>query len=427
MKNIILMHCYSDENRGDAGIIDSTCHLFRDCSDNDNIIINGVSTFNILDIRFRDHHYFTRLSLDGLLPSFFPEPFIKIDESKSPNILHKLITFSSYFIKSIFLCIMPSLTISRIIYSKHENQTFKEIMKSDAVVSKGGSFLYSLKGINGDLFLIRMLMQLVVPIRFGKPVFIFCQSVGPFENIASRILFKWVISRVKGCYLRETGCLKYFNQYGFDKSKVSVVTDAAFYYSKTIKEKKISYGVLKKVGITARPHVFINTEGKDNYINALVDYVIWVVKSKGAKVYLVPQVIGPSNQEDDRVALAEIYNRLPHEILDGVEWISDNLSPAQLIEVYRELDLLVGTRLHSVIFALCSGTKVIGIAYHGTKSQGILGDLGISSNVLSIESISSKELIEATNALDNKPFMDDNCLCQKVLELENAGTQILNQ
>ena len=66
-------------------------------------------------------------------------------------------------------------------------------------------------------------------------------------------------------------------------------------------------------------------------------------------------------------------------------------SPAELQTAYGQMDLFVGTRLHSNIFALTAGTPVIAIAYY-YKTYGIMQMLGLSEWVLDIRTIADQEL-----------------------------------
>ena len=60
---------------------------------------------------------------------------------------------------------------------------------------------------------------------------------------------------------------------------------------------------------------------------------------------------------------------------------------------------LVGTRLHSVIFALGMGVPCISISYHGTKAQGIMESMDLGQYVLSIEDIDYKSLVSKFESL----------------------------
>ena len=56
--------------------------------------------------------------------------------------------------------------------------------------------------------------------------------------------------------------------------------------------------------------------------------------------------------------------------------------------IYGECDFVVGTRFHSVIFAMSEGVPALAIAYGGNKGTGIMMDIGLSHMAIPIEDFS---------------------------------------
>ena len=46
------------------------------------------------------------------------------------------------------------------------------------------------------------------------------------------------------------------------------------------------------------------------------------------------------------------------------------------------MDIFIGTRLHSAIFAITENVPVVNISYHGTKSKGVMGTLNLEEWVI---------------------------------------------
>jgi len=260
-------------------------------------------------------------------------------------------------------------------------------------VSKGGSFLYSQGGVAGEFFLFRMAFAFVLPLRMNKEVLIFSQSLGPFQGVAKYLLF-YAIKRMNKVFIREEICKKYLPE----RIAISLETipDAAF----CLKAKEINLNLTKKkkVAITARPHKFssdpVFQQAKWNdYIGSLKEAALYCI-AKGYEVHLIGQVTGPSSGEDDRVALAELYSTLD-EKEDVVFWKEDDyiMSPGELQFLYSNMSFLIGTRLHSSIFALGANVPTINISYHGTKSQGIMTSVGMERFVIDIDGVTPQKLI----------------------------------
>ncbi|WP_010632942.1 polysaccharide pyruvyl transferase family protein, partial [Sporolactobacillus vineae] len=126
---------------------------------------------------------------------------------------------------------------------------------------------------------------------------------------------------------------------------------------------------------------------------SIIDLIEYLTSQRNISVYLLPQVIGPG-QDNDRIINKEVYSKLKN--IDHVNLIDIDISPQELKDLYSKLDLLIGTRMHSNIFALSSGTPCVAISYE-QKTDGIMSDLNLSNYVIKIDKINSTELIEKVN------------------------------
>jgi colanic acid/amylovoran biosynthesis protein len=93
------------------------------------------------------------------------------------------------------------------------------------------------------------------------------------------------------------------------------------------------------------------------------------------RVALVAHCHGPTPHEDDRVATRALAERLQGLPVRAVE---EDLAPRELVALYGRARAVVGTRFHSVIFALAAGTPAFAVSYFGPKAQGIMDMLGMS-------------------------------------------------
>ncbi|NQZ48914.1 MAG: polysaccharide pyruvyl transferase family protein [Moritella sp.] len=429
MKKIVLIHCYSDQNRGDAGIIESTIDLIRDIHADSKV--DAISVFHEHDERFKNDHYFTSKIVTNIHPALFFEPSIQ-KNGRGYSVLKKVCMFFKLLLVNALLLLFPNEGFAKFILSSEQFKTFKCIKEADVVISKGGSFLYSLKGVNGDFFLFRMLFSFLLPLRMNKKVGIFSQSVGPFENSFSKHALFFVLKRLDHIYLREEKCLKFLPQ---DISlKVDIIPDSAFYL-KSNKQIEFNLSGSKKVAITARPHKFSNdnniqTEMFEKYLNSLAKMAIYLI-SIGYEIHLIGQVTGPSRQEDDRVALAKLNEiLLPHKN-NVVFWDEEKqlMSPKELQSLYSKMNMVIGTRLHSSIFSMAAGVPTINISYHGTKSQGIMKSVGLEDFVMDITKMDSKNGIKLIDTIlehnEFKLILDESVKIHRK-SLYTAMNQLVN-
>ena len=90
--------------------------------------------------------------------------------------------------------------------------------------------------------------------------------------------------------------------------------------------------------------------------------------------------IGPSEGGSPRTAAAKSRS--------SSEQAGDH---RQIKAAYNQLDFLIGTRFHSVIFSLTSGVPCIAIEYEH-KSRGIMRELGLEHWVLAIGDVTEARL-----------------------------------
>jgi colanic acid/amylovoran biosynthesis protein len=420
---ITLIHCYSDHNRGDTGIIYSIHDLIKDIAPASDI--RAMSVFSEKDSRLLTDHKHTSQVIDTVYPAFFPEPGICLNETSitKNKTIGKIFTFIKYAFINTVIYLTKSKTLAKIMLSDAEYSSFENFISSDIVISKGGSFLYSFKGWNGALFFFRMISPFYLANRFGVKTYIYSQSLGPFENKSSKLLFKSIQNSINKIYLREKNCLRYLEKSG---DNISIISDSAFALNAHTNKVKTQNGLLKKVAITARPHNFADKQQESIYIEALSNLVNTLI-TENYQIFLVAQVTGPSEGEDDRKSLDILYHRATQK--DKITYIRENLNPRELKALYGEMDFLIGTRLHSVIFALGMGVPCINIAYHGTKAQGIMGRLELNQYVLNIESMTSQSLLLSFRELESNTIqyksLISNGLAKIKAELKTSMSEIL--
>jgi len=102
-------------------------------------------------------------------------------------------------------------------------------------------------------------------------------------------------------------------------------------------------------------------------------------------------------KEDDRLPARRILSKVD-DISNSVRVIETPISPSLLKSIYGQMDLFIGTRMHSNIFAMSQGVPVLAIGYLH-KTLGIAQTVGIKNWVLDIQKTDDKQLIKKLNDL----------------------------
>ena len=149
-------------------------------------------------------------------------------------------------------------------------------------------------------------------------------------------------------------------------------------------------------------------EKRNAYLHSFVEVCRYVHQTLKGSVVVFAQVRGPGPEEDDRIISGQFYKRLGplipethRQMLD----IPECVSPASIPEIFTHIDVLLGTRFHSVVSALIASTPAIAVSYQ-PKSRGIMKAMGIQEYCLDIGELTSQALIQRLDAvLQNYPSL----------------------
>jgi polysaccharide pyruvyl transferase WcaK-like protein len=394
----LLIHSYSELNKGDAGIILATVQNIRKEDRDSEIFL--YSTYGYNDKQFEEQHEFLKKYVDGIVPALFPELFLKIGDKHNYGSKAKAISLVWHLFRSSLLLLSPNF-FSFLLHAKEKN-SLKLMKESDFVISKGGSFLCN-EGSNREFFaLLRLFHPFFLAKILNKKTSIFGQSLGPIKGFFSQVLFRYGITKVDDVFIRETKTIELLKEDNIYLDKYNIVPDIAFSLkdSDGIVEKIILEDDCFKVGMTIVDFPFQSAYEKDQYIGAMCSAIIHVVRKYKAKVYIYPQVITimPDGTTDIRLT-QKIFSLLSETIRDNVIIFNKNYSPMDLKKMYGMMDIFIATRLHSAIFALGNIVPTINISYHGTKSEGTFALLELDEYVIRITTVDKKMLENKVDSL----------------------------
>lgn len=267
------------------------------------------------------------------------------------------------------------------------------LAQSDVVVSKGGNFLWDKgKGIPGFTL---HLHQILLSILLRRPTVIYAQSIGPFVRPWTYRLLKPVLRRVDLILLREPCSLEFTSDLG--GTQVRLTADEAFLLPAITDEQAQQLlranGVEGEctVGFTVRdwfyPFSPDPTEKQRKYIESMAALADWFIEQRSATVFFVPHLVGFWGVDDLEVT-QKIVNRTSHK--ERIH-ILGTLTAEEIKGILGEADIVVGTRMHSNIFALSEGTPCLVISYL-PKSTGIMRMLGLEEWLVPIEDVTAEGL-----------------------------------
>ncbi len=240
---------------------------------------------------------------------------------------------------------------------------------------------------------IYQLLPLMLAQRLGKPVVCAPQSYGPFSARLSAWIVARTLSRARLVLAREDISLAELNKLRLPDGVAQRAVDSAFTLDLPRRDRadqhawRVSHGVGADdalVGMTVRR--CLPAAQQACYEAELAAFVDLVHEVPGHRVVIFPQATAADQRDDDRIAsraVAGLCRGRTQPIL--LETEADFRGVASFI---ADLDYLVGTRFHSVIFALAARVPCIAIGYEH-KTRGIMRDLSLDGWVLPARELSA--------------------------------------
>ncbi len=229
----------------------------------------------------------------------------------------------------------------------------RELLTSDLLISGGGSLLQDVTGPRSLPYYISIVALAKV---LRKPVILYAQGIGPINRHFSKFLMHAIANRVDYITLRDEDSWSLLKQLGVNRPPIKVTADPVFALEPSALDFEQAEKLLQENGIT--PHKMVGVSVR--YWQALEGYQVELARVLDAlaeddcQVIFIPMDYPHDLAESRRVA----------DLMEKDCFIIDkNLSSMEHIALISNFDLLVGMRLHSLIFAANRGIPFAGISY----------------------------------------------------------------
>jgi colanic acid/amylovoran biosynthesis protein len=282
--------------------------------------------------------------------------------------------------------------------------TVRAYLAADLVISCAGNFLYS-RGHSAGLPLLGPVFTIAYAWLAGKPVAMLPQTVGPLWRDWERRLVRWLLGRVRTVLVRDVTSVELLQRMGVPAERYRLTPDLAFLY--TIPDHGLGRTLLCRYGIKPdqpRPLLGVTVinwgaqhprfKEQARYEAAVAAAIRHFVTAYGGRAVLFAQVCGPTAADDDRIPARRVCAALAQHGLAGrVTLVDEEVAAPTLKAAYGCMDLFLGSRLHSNIFALTEGVPVLAIAYQD-KTFGVLRMLDLAAWAVDIHTVTPAALVD---------------------------------
>lgn len=384
MTKLVITNGWSDLNAGDSAIIMSIIKRFE-MEFNDEFSVKILS-----ELHEKNEFYIDSIDkIKEVFPSIQIElvssPFYKVYDGKRSSRLKEIISLLSNFSKLFFVKL-------------NKGAYTRAILEADVIVSKGGHFLHDRRGVNSIIHLFKCLYPIMIANRLNKDYYFMAQSIGPFfeDTLLSRInksFVKHYLNNSNGISVREEVSFNAMKKMDISAKLLYKTSDYGFLVNKIHygSEKKLNDIIDKYMVITLRQHKYKHPDGESNYLNTIKELSNFVFENYNIKTLVIPHVKGPNDFENDVIITQKFESILTYDEKKHFIFNYEYLHAKELVELYSNAEVLIGTRFHSVIFGLCSSIPSIAISYSGYKAN-IMKQFEMDEFMINIEEVNDSNL-----------------------------------
>jgi colanic acid/amylovoran biosynthesis protein len=283
----------------------------------------------------------------------------------------------------------------------------QENQRADLVIACGGGYLRTATSSLEDWLLLKVTCLNFLAAKYlGKSVFLYSQSIGPVHGPSQLRMLRRALNKVDLIEPREDVSVKFLKSLDLT-TPVVPTADPALLLGGT---GQFPAGVAElhdgrlHVGLTVRK--WFKTEHElQSYIDAVAQTLDYLIEQYNAEVFYIPQVIAENFGDDDRVIARRVWDQSRNQ--DRFTVIEADLHPFEMIGFCGKLDMFIGTRMHSNIFALINHVPVVAIEYEH-KTRGIMRGLGLEPLTIDIRDVTFTSLRQRVDTLlqDRVPYQN---------------------
>ncbi|SFK17795.1 polysaccharide pyruvyl transferase CsaB [Halobacillus dabanensis] len=222
-------------------------------------------------------------------------------------------------------------------------EIIKALKSSDGLISGGGSLLQDATGPRSIIYYTGI-MHMAKWLK--KPVYVYAQGMGPFHKRTSRQLVKLALNRVDGLSVRDFPSKRLLEEVGVSKD-IDVFPDPVFAHPTslpTTDTKKMN----RKIAVSIR-----EWKNADSYIRKVASALDHFAE-QGEEIVFVPM-----HGKADEACSEQVTSHMKGQatIHSGDASIEEKLS------VIASADVLIGMRLHALIFACICHVPFAALSY----------------------------------------------------------------
>jgi polysaccharide pyruvyl transferase WcaK-like protein len=278
----------------------------------------------------------------------------------------------------------------------------------DVVLDTGAGDSFT--DIYGRNRLARIVYTQLTARRLGLPLVFLPQTIGPFDNVANRIVAGRSLRRANLVFARDPASAAYARRLGV--KRVATSTDLVFSLP-TVSQPKSRDVIVNVSGLLWNSNKHVDAERYRRATRSLLSSL----RDNGRQVTIMPHVIQNRTSDNDMLAVDDLHS----ELGDIEIAVPGSLDEART--VLATAQTVVGARMHACLNALSVGTPAIPWAY-SRKFAPLLDEIGWRHTIdLRVEQDPVRRTmaaIDRSSGIDEEVALVNDLARLRIGELEDA-------
>ena len=229
-----------------------------------------------------------------------------------------------------------------------------QLLSARLLISGGGTLIQDGTSTKSLLYYLAIIMTARL---LGTKVMLYSNGIGPLNRSSNQRITKYVLNRVQLITLRDKRSKEVLDEIGVTKPKIVITADPAFRIASSPRSMGMHLitnsgapGDRRYLGIAIREWKTLPPDFTDMIAEA-ADYA--------AEKYDLYPIFMPMQPKKDYRICVNVMNKMKNQsaVINGDVSIYDMLS------VVANMDICIGMRLHTLIYAAAMSVPIIGLVY----------------------------------------------------------------
>ncbi len=273
------------------------------------------------------------------------------------------------------------------VYRLNFPEIIKVLSRSQLLISGGGSLL---QDVTSERSLYYYLSVMMLAKKLGTPVMLYAQGIGPVRGTLARSAMRYIGNMVDLITVRDEGSLAELKRLEVVKPPIHVTADPVLAMHQV--DRQIGRRILRNAGVEGNvPLIGISVrEWKDwkHYKEVLVEAANQLAEEFGARIVFLPMQWPEDCAVSKRMAIRTKSKAIV---------LTEEYTTSELLSLVGNFDMLIGIRLHALIFAAVMHVPMVGISYD-PKIDRFLESLG-ECHAGDLRNLNAQSLVEKVRQL----------------------------